>query len=978
MSQRNKYANSNLNGVLSSQKAGSGYSQPYSQPTRYGSGLVSLGSAKARLPASNSASKLAVPKPVNLPSLRKENAGNDPNTQIVPSGSGASWQKVEEPAPTPADLRQTALSAGSTWASTQSRDSGWQPPAPQLQALPPPRPGSRRLNPHEYPSLSAAATPRQLNLPKQRVPSVPDSQGVANWDEDERRLPVAGPGQPAPPERVEDERGFRPPWEDRGDTYGGRGPADGYATRGLDEDRVAQDLEKERQRKLEQEVVVVEEEPVPKVAEPAPPVKEPSGPLTLAQVAAANVTEAPQNSKLARRQRELEEEEAERKRKEAAAAKLKALDEAIAAREAERHALEELAAKDAAEKRAEEEAKAARAAAEAAAIAHEKAETELAALTLQEEEQEAAALPARPALGSVSERAATDQEPEGSVHGSSVDVQANSSVAQDALSDDDRDDKLQPAPEVEAVPVIATVPPGLGWDAIAEPPGLGGWSTSAAGSLPIISSAESTLPLAADSRSSRFAPSLDPIAIKSPIAESSDPPVERPKSAAGVVGAVSRPRSASTAAAAGSLGQDVLPNGIPALPADLSLDALPAPLESHTSGFSGQRPSAVSNAPSGAAAFPGVLFSLPSQPQGANMWQQFGQPQTSGAQQGGTPQQQGMQDQAAFNLSAAKQSFYNAGGDQSFGSGISYGGGSGGISSNPQFGAFSNTQFGQGVPPGLQFGQLHTGFGAPFVPTGKQADWSTGAASKQPDWSTGPLGKQPDWSVGPLGTNSQAAGPQTFTRPGNLESVVRHVPFPSQQPPSDSLSRSGGLPQSNGNMEMHRQAMPEGVVGKAGETSAAVHDTAAGLPDDVFTPEDIRSSVEPAVPVRGGPSAGGGRRGGRGRMGSPPMRGVPAGRAGYGGRGRGREAGMDGVPAGNDGGNHQHQRRREGGPPAGQQQRVPQARRHPGEGVPPPQDGSGRDGARGRGAGRARGARGGARGGQTNPVTAWVPLPQGA
>lgn len=45
------------------------------------------------------------------------------------------------------------------------------------------------------------------------------------------------------------------------------------------------------------------------------------------------------NAKLARRQRELEEEEAERKRKEAAAAKLKALDEAIAAREAERYAL---------------------------------------------------------------------------------------------------------------------------------------------------------------------------------------------------------------------------------------------------------------------------------------------------------------------------------------------------------------------------------------------------------------------------------------------------------------------------------------------------------------------------------------------------------------------------------------------------------------------------------------------------------------
>lgn len=45
------------------------------------------------------------------------------------------------------------------------------------------------------------------------------------------------------------------------------------------------------------------------------------------------------NAKLARRQRELEEEEAERKRKDAAAAKLRALDEAIAAREAERYLL---------------------------------------------------------------------------------------------------------------------------------------------------------------------------------------------------------------------------------------------------------------------------------------------------------------------------------------------------------------------------------------------------------------------------------------------------------------------------------------------------------------------------------------------------------------------------------------------------------------------------------------------------------------
>lgn len=90
--------------------------------------------------------------------------------------------------------------------------------------------------------------------------------------------------------------------------------------------------------------------------------------------------------------------------------------------------MEELAAKDAAEKLAEEEAKAARAAAEAAAIAHEKAESELAALTLEAEQQEAAAMPPTPASAGVSERTAIDQDPEGSAHGSSIDVQVSGPV----------------------------------------------------------------------------------------------------------------------------------------------------------------------------------------------------------------------------------------------------------------------------------------------------------------------------------------------------------------------------------------------------------------------------------------------------------------------------------------------------------------------------------------------------------------------
>lgn len=189
-----------------------------------------------------------------------------------------------------------------------------------------------------------------------------------------------------------------------------------------------------------------------------------------------------------------------------------------------------------------------------------------------------------------------------------------------------------------------------------------------------------------------------------------------------------------------------------------------------------------------------------------------------------------------------------------------------------------------------------------------------------------------------------------------------------------ALHRGSGLPHSNGNMEMHTQTLQEGFVGKTGEAaSTALRDTAAGLPDDVFTPEDIRSTVDPGSgTLRGAPAAGGGRRGGRGRMGGPPMRGVAGGRgAGY-GRGRGREA-ADGLPMGGHDGSG-HQRRREG-PQGGGQQRAPQGRRHPAEGVPP-QEGGGRDGA---GRGRGGGGRGrGARAGQPSPITAWVPLQQGA
>jgi len=96
-------------------------------------------------------------------------------------------------------------------------------PAPAAYASGPAR--DRRLNPHDYPSLSAAAAAR--HHAKQPVPSVPESQvlatprcasgtarcsapappvtpvqrqGAATWDEDERRPPSVLGVRPAPVE----------------------------------------------------------------------------------------------------------------------------------------------------------------------------------------------------------------------------------------------------------------------------------------------------------------------------------------------------------------------------------------------------------------------------------------------------------------------------------------------------------------------------------------------------------------------------------------------------------------------------------------------------------------------------------------------------------------------------------------------------------------------------------------------------------
>lgn len=101
--------------------------------------------------------------------LIQEHQGNDPNTQLVPSNAaGSGWSKPEEPQPQPQpqpEIRQSALTAGSTWASQNRSDTtGWVPPTregPYAAAGKGSGKGSfpvdRHLNPEEYPSLAAVS-----------------------------------------------------------------------------------------------------------------------------------------------------------------------------------------------------------------------------------------------------------------------------------------------------------------------------------------------------------------------------------------------------------------------------------------------------------------------------------------------------------------------------------------------------------------------------------------------------------------------------------------------------------------------------------------------------------------------------------------------------------------------------------------------------------------------------------------------------
>ncbi|KAK9832885.1 hypothetical protein WJX74_000765 [Apatococcus lobatus] len=212
----NRFANRNVNTAFSRTNSGPG---AQASAPRYGQGLISLGSAPRRSRSGGPpAPKVSVPRPVNLPSLKKENAGNDPATQLVPTGGAGGWQRPgsEEEAAAQAaagagfETAGSALTAGSNWGSAPARQGfagGWNaaggedvaatyavrppPPArgPPGRAPPPGPPRDRRLNATDFPSLAAASLPVQ---PKPPVPLIPvSSQRAHNWDEDERQLPSA-------------------------------------------------------------------------------------------------------------------------------------------------------------------------------------------------------------------------------------------------------------------------------------------------------------------------------------------------------------------------------------------------------------------------------------------------------------------------------------------------------------------------------------------------------------------------------------------------------------------------------------------------------------------------------------------------------------------------------------------------------------------------------------------------------------------
>eukprot|EP00798_Chlamydomonas_sp_ICE-L_P025595 gene25596-11248_t len=229
-----KFANANLNSAFASRPASTGQQGFVANK----SGLLVL-----KRPRTAVGGKLSVPRPVNLPSIKKEHAGNDPSTQLVPTGTGSgSWSKPEEapPAAVP-EVRQPTVSAVSNWAVGGGSAGGpgaWQPPSSAAAPGQPPRAPSsypdpavrdrdrqQKLNPDEYPSLADAKEAPQIAQTKGSYRSGDQQQDSRSWADDER-----GP--------VHYRRGSWDGRHDRDDRPGGERFDEGHGyQRGMDGER---------------------------------------------------------------------------------------------------------------------------------------------------------------------------------------------------------------------------------------------------------------------------------------------------------------------------------------------------------------------------------------------------------------------------------------------------------------------------------------------------------------------------------------------------------------------------------------------------------------------------------------------------------------------------------------------------------------------------------------------------------------------
>ena len=155
--------------------------------------------------------------------IPQENAGNDPTTQLVPSGHGG-WSTGQGEAEAQRGDAHSSLVEKATWATGQAG-----PPPQSAHSLPPPQTAwerARALNLREFPSLSdvagggggggkapAGAAPRPQ--PDVRLPQ------HGGWDDDERGVaPMAArPGGGGPPPHGGDYRN----WDRERGGYGGGG-----------------------------------------------------------------------------------------------------------------------------------------------------------------------------------------------------------------------------------------------------------------------------------------------------------------------------------------------------------------------------------------------------------------------------------------------------------------------------------------------------------------------------------------------------------------------------------------------------------------------------------------------------------------------------------------------------------------------------------------------------------------------------------